>query len=330
MFFWKKSSPEEQQRREQAAQEAAASLKSLEAGGLPLHAQRRLQAEMEAGHPLFTSDLSTNELFLTRRLGYQPLSQVMGSSIYHIGWQYTRTYTWDTQVSELSTISNAHRHAAQFALSRLEQEAMLLRAHGVIGVRFIRRDQDWAQNLIEYTAIGTAVRLPNLPLPSRPFLSDLSGQEFWTLMQAGYYPAGIVTGYCSYYVSLGCNYTNQLKSWFGTGQFNQELTPFSQAVSQARHIAMSRAFNMAQRLQSIGIVGMHIENQREVIEYERERYEHGPTDYYMDLSIHFAAMGTAIVSQRKDHMIPKPKAALTMTDLRPGRYGENRELTFKE
>lgn len=330
MFFRKKLSPEEQQQREQAAQDAAASLQSLEAGGLPVQAKRRLQQEMEAGHPLFTSDLSTNELLLTRRLGYQPLSQVMGSSIYHVGWQYTRRYGWNTQVSELNTLSQAHLHAAQLALSRLEEEATLLHAHGVIGVRFMRRDQDWAQGLIEYTAIGTAVRLPDVPLGAHPFLSDLSGQEFWTLLQAGYYPAGIVVGYCSYYVSLGSNYTNQLKSWFGGGQFNQEITPFSQGVSQARHIAMSRASDMARRFQSVGIVGMHIENQREVIEYERERYEHGPTDYYLDLSIHFAAMGTAIISRSKDHVIPKPKATLTLTDLRPGRYGQNSELTFKE
>lgn len=330
MFFWKKQSPEEQQRQAQALQEAEASRQALEAGGLPLQAQRRLKEEQAAGHPLFTSDLSTNELLLTRRLGYQPLSQVMGSSIYQTGWQYQRNYTINTQASELTVLSNAHLNAAQLALSRLEQEATLLHAHGVIGVRFMRRDQDWAQNVIEYTAIGTAIRLPDVPLGAHPFLSDLSGQEFWTLQQAGYYPAGIVVGYCSYFVSLGRNYTNQLKGWFGAGTSNQEIQPFSQAIYQARHLAENRVSNMAKRLQAIGIVGMHIENQRNIVEYERERYEHGPTDYYMDLSIHFAVMGTAISAQRKDHIIPKPKATLTLTDLRPGRYGQNTELTFNE
>jgi uncharacterized protein YbjQ (UPF0145 family) len=329
-LFGKKQSPEDKERQAQAAQEAAESIRLLEAGRLPVQAQRRLQAEMEVGHPLFTSDLSTNELLLTRRLGYQPLSQVMGSSIYQVGWQYQRTYAINTQASELTVISNAHQNAAQLALSRLEQEAALLRAHGVIGVRFFRRDQDWASNLIEYTAIGTAVRIPNMPLGEHPFLSDLSGQEFWTLLQAGYYPTGIVTGYCSYFVALGRNYTNSLKSWFGTGVNNQELQPFTQGLYNARHHAMSRATQMAQRLNAFGVVGMHIEARREVMEYERERYEHGPTDYYMDLSIHFAAMGTAITAQRKDHVIPTPKPTLTLTDLRPGRYGQNSELTLRE
>ena len=92
MPFWNQPSQEDQQRLMQAQQEAEASRRSLEAGGLPLQATRRLSEEVAAGHPLFSSDLSTKEFSLTRSLGYQPLSQVMGSSIYHVGWQYTRTY----------------------------------------------------------------------------------------------------------------------------------------------------------------------------------------------------------------------------------------------
>src|SRR5437016_2632473 len=229
MPFWKRSSPEEEQQRIQAQQEMEASLRSLEAGGLPIQAQRRLSEETEAGHKLFSSDLSTKEFALTLDTGYQPLSQVMGSSIYHVGWQYTLSYPRVTASYELTTVTNAHMHAAQLALGRLEQEAALLKAHGVIGVRFSRRSYEWGQNLLEYTAIGTAIRLPNTPLPQRPFLSDLSGQEFRTLLQASYYPAGVITGYCSYYVSLGSRVTQQLRGWFGGGGYNQEIIPFSQA-----------------------------------------------------------------------------------------------------
>ncbi len=236
MPFWKRSSPEDEQQKIQALQEAENSRRSLEAGGLPIQAQRRLSEETAAGHPLFSSDLSTNEFLLARKQGYIALSQVMGSSIYHVGWQYTRNYTWNTVEAELTNVSNAHQHAAQLALGRLEQEAALLKAHGVIGVRFTRRSYEWGQNLLEYTAIGTAIRLPNTPLSQRPFLSDLSGQEFWTLLQAGYYPAGVVTGYSSYYVSLGSNMTQQLRGWFGSGSYNQEIVPFTQALYTARDL----------------------------------------------------------------------------------------------
>ncbi len=327
MPFWKKVSPEEEQRRAQAQQEAEASRRSLEAGGLPLQARRRLSEETAAGHPLFTSDLSTNEFMLARNQGYVALSQVMGSSIYHVGWQYTRGYTWNPQEYELINLSNAHQHATELAMSRLAEEARLLRAHGVIGVRFTRREYEWGQNLLEYTAIGTAIKLPNTPVPEHPFLSDLSGQEFWTLLQAGYYPVGIATGYCVHYVSLGSNYTGQLKSvWFGSGGYNQEIVPFTQGFYNARHLAISRLEAMARRFNAIGIVGMHIFPSRRVFEYETEN----PTRYYMDLMIEFAAIGTAITALKRDHVIPPPQPTLTFTDLRPGQRPETRELTIRE
>ncbi len=326
MPFWKRSSPEEEQQKIQAQQEAENSRRSLEAGGLPIQAQRRLSEETAAGHPLFSSDLSTNEFLLSRKQGYIALSQVMGSSIYHVGWQYTRNYTWNTVEAELINVSNAHQHAAQLALGRLEQEAALLKAHGVIGVRFTRRSYEWGQNLLEYTAIGTAIRLPNTPLPQRPFLSDLSGQEFWTLLQAGYYPAGVVTGYSSYYVSLGSNMTQQLRGWFGSGSYNQEIVPFTQALYTARDLGMYRLVNMARNLNALGVVGMHIDYDRNIQEYETDN----PTRYYLDLFVHFSVIGTAIRAQKQDHVIPKPQLTLSFTDLRPGQRGETRELTIRE
>ncbi|MFL5592938.1 MAG: heavy metal-binding domain-containing protein [Ktedonobacteraceae bacterium] len=326
MPFWKRSSQEDEQQKIQAQQEAENSRRSIEAGGLPIQAQRRLSEETAAGHPLFSSDLSTNEFLLARKQGYIALSQVMGSSIYHVGWQYTRNYTWNTVEAELTNVSNAHQHAAQLALGRLEQEAALLKAHGVIGVRFTRRSYEWGQNLLEYTAIGTAIRLPNTPLPQRPFLSDLSGQEFWTLLQAGYYPAGVVTGYSSYYVSLGSNMTQQLRGWFGSGSYNQEIVPFTQALYTARDLGMYRLVNMARNLNALGVVGMHIDYDRNVQEYETDN----PTRYYLDLFVHFSVIGTAIRAQKQDHVIPKPQLTLSFTDLRPGQRGETRELTIRE
>ncbi len=321
MPFWKRSSPEEEQQRIQAQQEAEASLRSLQAGGLPAQALRRLSEETAVDHPLFSSDLSAKEFALTRNQGYQPLSQVMGSSIYHVGRQYTWSYARFTNSYELTTITQAHQHAAQLALGRLEQEATLLKAHGIIGVRLATRDYEWGNSLIEYTAIGTAIRLPDAPLFPRPFLSDLSGQEFWTLLQAGYFPAGLVTGYCSYCVSTGWEVDQILRSWS-----NQEIGAYSQAIYTARDLAMNRLTAMARSLKAVGVVGMHIGFNKQENEYEREQ---DPTRY-RDLFINFSVIGTAIVSRRPDHVIPSPKPTLTFTDLRPGQRGETRELTIRE
>ena len=116
------------------------------------------------------------------------------------------------------------------------------------------------------------------------------------------------------------------RSGWWTGGTNQEIGPFTQGLYNARHLAMTRANDMARKLQALGIVGMHIENDRQVQEYETDN----PSRRYLDLYVHFAVLGTAIITVKKDHVIPKPKATLTLTDLRPGSLGENMELSFRE
>ena len=56
--------------------------------GIPEDALRRL-AEMRPGSAttMFTSDLSVNEFLLVREAGFRPLGLVLGSSIYHVGFQ---------------------------------------------------------------------------------------------------------------------------------------------------------------------------------------------------------------------------------------------------
>ena len=57
--------------------------------GLPIHARNRLAAMKPGANQkgLFTSDLSVNEFLLVKEAGFDPLGLVVGSSIYHIGWQ---------------------------------------------------------------------------------------------------------------------------------------------------------------------------------------------------------------------------------------------------
>src|SRR5580658_2662318 len=77
--------------RRRAEQDAPAraeeSVRAIEAGGLPLAARERL-ASLRASGGSYTSDLSTSEFLLIRQAGFKPVSQVMGSCFYHVGWQY--------------------------------------------------------------------------------------------------------------------------------------------------------------------------------------------------------------------------------------------------
>src|SRR3954468_1125136 len=192
------------------------------AADLPQHARERLTEMRE--HHFFTSDLSVNEFLLVKEAGFQPLGLVMGSSIFHIGVQQIRQGV----AEELTMLTQALYSARELAMVRMEEEADALGADGVVAVRLTLNVHAWGANVIEFMAIGTAVKSDQpgyRGADNRPFTSDLSGQDFWTLLEAGYRPLGFVMGNCVYHVGLG-----------PTGQptENTELVGITQALYDAR------------------------------------------------------------------------------------------------
>src|ERR1700727_2732764 len=81
-FFARGEGPDEGQRSEELAR--------IEGGGIPSRAAERLKNLGTPGPDgsLFTSGLSVNEFALLRRMGPEPLAQVMGASVVRTGWQY--------------------------------------------------------------------------------------------------------------------------------------------------------------------------------------------------------------------------------------------------
>ena len=284
MAFWE--SPEQKSQRE--AQEATR--RALERGQIPYKARHRLEMQQKSSSSFFTSDLSCNEFLLTCEAGYEPIGLVMGSAFYRVSFGgYFNTFR--TYSGELNALSQAQLAARELAIARMRQEAAILGAHGVIGVQLKLGGYDWSSRTIEFTAFGTAIRIPDRPSDPDPFTSDLSGQEFWQLHQAGYYPKGIVLGVCSYYVHTD-NKTRQLtRGGFlgrGSGQ-NQEIAQYTMGFNLARHTAMSRLSEDIRHHQAEGCIGMHIDMELEDVEYEQN-----DTTYH-DLLAHFVALGTAIV-----------------------------------
>src|SRR6201997_2746284 len=208
----------------------------LDAAGVPQDAMKRL-AELQPGRAgsIFTSDLSVNEFLLVREVGFRPLGLVLGSSIYHVGLQVAR---WGKS-QELDVLSQAMYHARELAMTRMEAEADALGADGIVGVRLDVGRYEWGADMAEFIAIGTAIkhkggkvhRAPN----GRPFTSDLSGQAFWTLLQTGKRPVGLVMGNCVYHVA----HRGMMQSIRQTGQ-NVELEQYTQALYDARELAMER------------------------------------------------------------------------------------------
>lgn len=256
---------------------------------LPEHAKERLNEMRE--HHFFTSDLSVAEFLLVKEAGFQPLGLVMGSSIFNIGLQEIRAHVNE----ELLTMTQALYSARELAMVRMEEEAHELGADGIVAVRLTLNVHAWGANVIEFMAIGTAVKSdkPGFRGPeNRPFTSDLSGQDFWTLLEAGYRPVGFVMGNCVYNVGQGAQTGRQPSE-------SRELTGPTQALYDARELAMERMQVEAQALGAAGIVGVVI---------DENNHTWGPS------VLEFSAVGTAVVPIRDDHHIERPALVLSVGD----------------
>lgn len=207
---------------------------------------------------------------------------------------------------ENTTIIHAHLHARELAMGRMQQEAVALGAHGVIGVRLTTRGYEWGPDLLEFSAIGTAVRLEGSPPTKQPFLSDLSGEDFWTLVQAGYLPMGLVMGF-SAYVDFLSSYGGG--NWLGFN--NQEVPEFSRAVYRARANAMQRLGAEVRRLGADGAVGVKVEIEK--------HFERGDDNVPAHLRVDFFVLGTAIVQVEMKQTRAQTRPVLNMTGLQPVR-----------
>jgi len=261
---------------------------------LPESALRRLQASTQ-GRPCFTSDLSVNEFVLTTQAGYEPLGLVMGTCIYHIGVQTSR---WSVS-QELPVLTQSLYNARELAMARMESEADALGAEGVIGVEIRARFYKLSTDIIEFVAVGTAIKstgqTPPLRTPQgRPFSSHLSGQDFWTLIQHGWAPRALVMGTCVYHVAH-LSFRQVLSN---LGQ-NTELGIYTQAVYDARELAMARMQYEGQQVAADGIVGV------QVTEDDWIWGEH---------AIEFYAMGTAVARFHEDASPIKPTMTMPLTD----------------
>ena len=263
---------------------------------LPIHARERLNIMRgDATHKaLFTSDLSVNEFLLVREAGFDPVGLVVGSSIYHIGYQMA---AWN-QNQEMNVLTQDMYHARELAMTRMEEEANALGADGIVGVRLEVTRHEWGESLAEFVAIGTAIRARSgqsyRNVRGLPFTSDLSGQDFWTLLRTGYRPVGMVMGNCVYHVAR-----QGVGQWFKQVGQNVEMTNYTQALYDARELAMERMQAEAISLRAQGVVGAQI--------HERS---HGWGSHVIE----FFAVGTAVISISDTHEVPAPALSLLLND----------------
>ena len=237
----------------------------------------------------FSSDLSVDEAVLLKEIGYEPLGLVVGSAVYHIGWQ---TQNWTTN-EEMAVLTNVMYAARADALARLEAHARSIGGQGVVGTTLDVRLHHGRENLAEFVAMGTAVVNPAERSP-RLWLSDLSGQDLYLLIRAGYRPIGLAFGACVYHIAY-----QGLSARLGQTTQNVELGNYTSALYEARELAMTRMQDEARGTGAQGIVAMRIEQASHV---------------WGSHVIEFLAIGTTVAVGRAGHQRLDPTMVVPLTD----------------
>jgi uncharacterized protein YbjQ (UPF0145 family) len=284
----------EPQQDEAQAREQEESLARIEAGGIPLSAERRLRTLKGTGElsgaqrkdgerggvGSFTSDLSINGFALCHQLGLTPLSQVMGSSIYQMGYQSSWGAGYGaTILFEMDSLSQALNEVRGRALVRLGEEARLLGADAVVGVETRAGESELGsgagagQLALEHMVLGTAVRRAGANT-QHPVLTELSVAEYAMLLQGGFEPVGIVAWSAVFFTSYvfggmvggggilgGGGGVGVLGGGSLTmGTQNYELREFTQAVYSAREAVMQQITGQGAALGADGVVGVKIDH----------------------------------------------------------------------
>jgi uncharacterized protein YbjQ (UPF0145 family) len=189
------------------------------------------------------SELSVTEFLTLARVGYLPHGVVIGSCIYEAG----NEYDWTVATQEVVALSQALRAARWHAVERMREQAHKLGADGVVDVRVQVEHDVWrgSRQVAKFLAVGTAVgfdekhappvarHAPTLRLADdSPFASDLTAQDFVTLLRAGYRPIAVAMGACVY--GLDPRHLRDYR------KRDAEVSEYTQAFFDARETAMDR------------------------------------------------------------------------------------------
>jgi len=135
----------------------------------------------EADRAPVTSDLTGEELWAMTSLGYAPAKLLMSTSIYSLGLVGGFLAAFKSfskgEVTELTTLIH---DAREIAITRLKNEADLLKAEDVVGVKTYIAEI--GGGLVEFMAIGTAIKkLPGVAVatPALPPHAIVHDKDTW-------------------------------------------------------------------------------------------------------------------------------------------------------
>jgi hypothetical protein len=205
---------------------------ALEDGGLPPFVEQRL-SDAAAGRTPWVASMTPAELLLARSHGIRPVATVSGTCWFHYGYSWTE----------------GHAEGWHTALDRLRAEAVAAGANAVVDVRMRTLRHPMGASM-DFTLIGTAVRIDSLK-PSRvPVVATVPALEFVRLIEAGIVPVGIAVGaqydwfppqtmWGNTNAYAGWSTQSAMQSW--SNQAMPELTDFWESVRRDAHADLRRA-----------------------------------------------------------------------------------------
>ncbi len=182
---------------------------------------------------MLITGLSGNEIWCLAKKEIAPGGVVVGNSVYSQGLVRGLTTGLKTmaggELTEITQLITEGRHAA---LLRMETEAREQGADGLTGVvTEIKR----INSLIEFLAVGSAIKRSGSIPTDRFFSSACTGQDLYCQMDAGYQPLHFVMGNIAYALGIGGGIWAALKTMSGG-----EVDSISGMVNNTRHQALER------------------------------------------------------------------------------------------
>lgn len=208
---------------------------ALERRELPDFVTNRL-SDAAAGRGPWVATMTPAELLIVRSHGIRPIATVSGTCWFSYGWSWTE----------------GHGEGWHQALERLRREAVAAGANAVVDVhmRTLRHRIDAS---MDFTLIGTAVKIDGLGPSPEPVVATVPALEFVRLLEADIVPVGIAVG--ARYDWLGAYSSSSWNNgpWSGNSWRNQqrmqswsnqpltELTDFWEGIRREAHAELRRA-----------------------------------------------------------------------------------------
>jgi hypothetical protein len=211
--LFKKPSAEQLQQQATADARQADIAASIAAGRVPKSTEQRLRGA-GAGTLPWMATLTPAELSVARSHGLKPIASISATCWLHYGWSWTL----------------GHAEGWETALRRLKDEARVCGANAVLDVK-MRTIPLGIEGSMDFTLIGTAVKVDGLPPSTDPIVATVPALEFVKLMEADVVPTGI---------AIGAHY-EWMNDW--RGQTNQTFMGNieSRALSQLWEMVRQRA-----------------------------------------------------------------------------------------